>query len=438
MSEPTPAGTTALARLAGRLGPFRHSPFAVYWAGGLLSNLGTWLQTVAGSVYVYELTGSALAVGILNFAGFLPILLFSVFGGVISDRFDRRRVVVWSSVASGLVATLLAVLTFAGAVNEVLLIAVAFAINTSWALAKPSMIAMLPGLVPRDEVTDAVGLNALQFVLGQIIGPLIAALVLATAGVAWAFTVNALTFLGPVIAMVYLERSGLGAGAGRVAAQAGRAAVSATAFIREQRWVLALLAGVVATSAPLEVIRTISPALVVEGLGEPGSAAGLIVAAQSVGSAIALLVFVPLRKRGWSQPMAAVGLALQALGLVVTAFAPNLAVAAVAVGLNGFGFSLCFPILTGTLQAEVPDDVRGRVMAFHQMAHLGNRPAAALAVGGAATVVGAQWAVLVGVVLAPIGLLATRRAWRALGSATSSAEADAATRAAAANEAGTA
>ncbi len=418
VTEPTPAGTTALARLSGRLGPFRHRPFAVYWAGGLLSNLGTWLQTVAASVYVYELTDSALAVGILNFAGFLPILLFSVFGGMISDRYDRRQVVIWSSIGSGVVATLLAALTFAGTVTEMLLIAVSFTLNTSWALAKPSMIAMLPGLVPRDEVTDAVGLNALQFVLGQIIGPLIAALVLATAGVAWAFTANALTFVGPVVAMIYLQRLGLGAGAGRVAARAGQASVSATSFIREQRWVLALLAGVVATSAPLEVIRTISPALVVEGLGEPGSAAGLIVAAQSVGSAIGLLVFVPLRKRGWSQRMAAVGLALQAAAITITAFAPNLPVAAGAVALNGFGFSLCFPILTGTLQAEVPDHVRGRVMAFHQMAHLGNRPAAALAVGAAASVVGAQWAVLVGVVLAPIGLFATRRAWRALGAST--------------------
>ena len=86
--------------LAGRLGPFRHRPFAIYWAGGLLSNLGTWLQTVAASVFVYQLTGSALAVGILSFAGFVPILLFSVLGGVISDRYDRRRVVIVFSLLS--------------------------------------------------------------------------------------------------------------------------------------------------------------------------------------------------------------------------------------------------------------------------------------------------------------------------------------------------
>lgn len=404
------------SRFAGRLGPFRHRPFAAYWAGGLLSNLGTWLQAVAGSIFIYQLTGSALAVGILNFAGFLPILLFSLAGGVISDRFDRRSIVIWTHVVSGVLAASLAAVTLLGTASAIHLIVVAFALNTTYAIAKPAIISMLPGLVPRDEVTDAVGLNTLQFILGQVIGPLIATIVIATAGAGWAFAVNALTFLGPILSMLYLRRLGVGATQAERSAARGAAIpqVSATAYVREQRWILALLAGVVAASAPLEIIRTLSPALVVEGLGEPESAAGLIVAAQSVGSAVALTVFVPLRKRGWSERMAALGLLLQAAGLVGTALAGSLAAAAFAVGLVGFGFSLSFPVLTGALQVEVPDHVRGRVMAFHQMCHLGNRPIAALAVGGLATVLGAPVAVLAGLVLTPIGLVATDRAWRQL------------------------
>ena len=102
------------------------------------------------------------------------------------------------------------------------------------------------------------------------------------------------------------------------------------------------------------------------------------------------------------------------MGLVGIAVAPTLPVAVVAVGMVGFGFSLSFPVLTGTLQLEVPDAVRGRIMAYHQTAHLGNRPIAALLVGGLAAAVGAQPAAIAGAVLAPIGLLATRRAWRML------------------------
>jgi MFS family permease len=382
----------------------------------LLSNLGTWLQTVAGSIFVYQLTGSALAVGLLNFAGFLPIFLFSVAGGVVSDRFDRRTIVIWTHLLSGLLAAVLALVTFAGLATEVHLVVVFFALNTAYAIAKPSIIAILPGLVPRDEVTDAVGLNTLQFILGQVSGPIIAAIVMATAGAGWAFTINALTYLGPILSMVYLRRRGLGAQEPVPTGTDRRPVAGVGSFVRDQPWVLRLLVGIVAVSAPLEVIRTLSPAIVVEGLGEPESTAGLVVAAQSVGSALALAVFVPFRRRGWSQHMVSLGLVLQAVGLGGTALAPDLGMAVVSVALVGFGFSLCFPVLTGTLQLEVPDALRGRIMAFHQTAHLGNRPLTALLFGGLATVAGAQPAVVAGAVLAPIGLLATRRAWRLLGS----------------------
>lgn len=414
-STPPPDAPTP-SRRGDRFGPFRHRPFAIYWAGGLLSNLGTWLQTVAGSIFVYQLTGSALAVGILNFAGFLPIFLFSILGGVVSDRFDRRRIVIWTHVLSGILAGGLALVTFMGAASELHLIVAYFALNTAYAIAKPSIIAMLPGLVPRDELTDAVGLNTLQFILAQISGPIIAALVMATAGAGWAFTINALTYLGPILSMLYLGRRGLGSREEDPARPDGRpaASMSAGTFVREQPWVIALLAGIVSVSAPLEVIRTLSPAIVVEGLHQPDSTAGVVVAAQAVGSALALTVFVPMRRRGWSRHMVAIGLILQAIGLVGTAVAPTLAVAVVAVGLVGFGFSLCFPVLTGTLQLEVPDAVRGRVMAFHQTAHLGNRPITALLAGGLAAAVGAQQAAIAGAILAPIGLIATRRAWRIL------------------------
>ena len=410
-----PSGGAAPPR-ASRLGPFRHRPFAIYWAGGFLSNVGSWLQAVTGSIVVYQLTGSAFAVGLLNFVGYLPIFLFSIAGGVVSDRFDRRRVVIVTHVISGAVAATLALLTFTGHAGEVHLIVAFFLLNTIYAIAKPSIIAILPALVPKAEVTDAVGLNTLQFILGQITGPVLAAIVLATAGAGWAFTINALTFLGPIVSMLYLQRRGVGAQAARTVDRDGRTTptVSAGTFVRSQPWVIAMLVGIVSVSAPLEIIRTLSPAIVVEGLGEPESAAGLVVAAQSVGSALALIAFVPLRRRGWSRRMAGLGLALQAGGLLGAAFAPSLSAALVAVALIGFGFSLCFPVLTGTLQLEVPDGLRGRVMAFHQTAHLGNRPLTALLFGAIAVIVGAQHAAIGGALLAPLGLYASRRAWRSL------------------------
>jgi MFS family permease len=390
-------------------------PFSVYWAGGLLSNIGTWLQAVVGSVFVYDRTGSALAVGILNFATFLPILIFSVWGGQISDRFDRRHITVVTHAISLTIGAALAVLTFTGNVTEVHVIATAFLLQTSWAIAKPSVISMLPVLVPRAQLTEAVGLNTLQFMLAQLVGPVLATILLGTAGYALAFSINALTFLGPILSMLYLYSRGLGGRAARARRLAGaEPPLGLIAYIRSQPWIASVLVGVVATSAVVEIIRTTAPVLVTTRLGLPSSETGLIVAATSIGMMTGILASVPLGRRGYARTMAPVGLAFQLVGLLVVSTATQMTVAAPAVALIGCGFSFCFPVLTSTLQTEVPDAMRGRLMSIHQMAHLGNRPFAALAAGAIAASFGVPAAALAGVVLAPIGLLAVRAAWRGL------------------------
>src|SRR2546430_2716630 len=126
-----PAAVETMSQVRSRLGPFAASAFAIYWSGGLVSNIGTWLQNVVGSVFVYERTGSALAVGLLNFATFAPMLLFSVFGGVISDRFDRRLVVVVTHLFSLAAASALAVLSVLGTLEPVHVVVTAFVLQTS-------------------------------------------------------------------------------------------------------------------------------------------------------------------------------------------------------------------------------------------------------------------------------------------------------------------
>jgi MFS family permease len=396
-----------------RLGPFAHRGFTAFWIGGFISNIGTWLQTVAASVYVFQITGSAFAVGVLNFASFLPVFLFSLVGGVVGDRFDRRLVVIVTHSTSVVFAAILAVVSFSGGASELDVIVIAFALNTSWAIAKPAYVSIVPAIVPKDQITEAVGLNTLQFVIGQMVGPILAAILIATVGVSWAFAVNALTYLAPMVAMAYLWHLRLGGGTASTNRKRGEVKIDVVPYVRSHRWVLFLLVGVIAISAPIEVIRTLSPALA-QALGSPASDAGLIVAAQSIGSAIALLAFIPIQRAGRSRQLAGLGLAIQAVGIVATFLAQGLALALAGGALMGFGFSLCFPVLTSTLQAEVPDGVRGRVMALHQMSHLGNRPFAALAAGVAAVAIGVQPATLIGLVLTPIGFVAARRAWRGL------------------------
>lgn len=397
-----------------RLGPFRHRPFTAYWLGGMVSNSGTWLQSVAGSVYVYDRTGSALAVGILNFATFLPILLFSVWGGRVSDRFDRRGVVVATHAVSGIATLALAIGIALGVSSELHVIATAFLLQTAWAFAKPSLQAMLPDLVPRSELEEAVGLNTLQFISGQLAGPVTATLILATLGPAWAFGVNAVTFLAPILAMAYLARHGLGGGAGAARRRAAAATGGIVAHIRREPWMAYALLVVVCTSAVFEIIRTTAPVLVSERLGAATSTAGILVASQSVGSALGVLAFIPLKRRALLRPVASIGLVLQAVGLVSLAFATTMPAALLSVIPMGMGFTLSFNVVTAALQGEVPDALRGRLMSLHQMALLGNRPFTALAAGAIAASFGVPAALLAGTLLPPVGLYAIRSAWRRL------------------------
>ena len=156
---------------------------------------------------------------------------------------------------------------------------------------------------------------------------------------------------------------------------------------------------------------------VAEGLGQPESAAGILVAALSVGSAVTLLMFVPLRRRRLTRLSATIGVLIQAIGLLITALAGDLAVASLGVWLVGAGFSFTFNELTGSLQERIPDTLRGRIMSYHQIAFIGVRPFVAIAVGTLAAIVTAQAASLAGIVLAPVGLLGIRSAWRWLGGA---------------------
>src|SRR5258708_11403740 len=119
-----------------RLGPFAHTAVTVLWSGGLVSNIGTWLQNVVASVFVYDRTGSALAVGLLNFVSFAPLLIFSVTGGSISDRFDRRLIAIVTQSISLVVSAALAVLALSGNANDYHVAVTAFLLQTSWTIAK--------------------------------------------------------------------------------------------------------------------------------------------------------------------------------------------------------------------------------------------------------------------------------------------------------------
>ncbi|HZL43407.1 MAG TPA: MFS transporter, partial [Verrucomicrobiae bacterium] len=181
------------------LGVLRHRAFLIFWLGALISNVGNWTENAAQSWAVTTQTvGSphqGLLVETLQFADFCPVLLLALIAGVISDRVNRRVWIIILQSAACVLGAGLAVAAFMGRATPWLVITFTFLEGIVWALNGPVILAIVPSLVPRAELHRALALNSVQFNMARLCGPMLAAALIGTVGVAGAFTFNAFTFI---------------------------------------------------------------------------------------------------------------------------------------------------------------------------------------------------------------------------------------------------
>jgi MFS family permease len=358
--------------------PFRSRDFRWYWFGGLVSNAGTWLQNVSGSVYVLDHTHSTVLVGVLNLATFIPVFLFSVPGGVLADRHDRRMIVTLMSLASigfGLVVTICSV---TGTLNAWTLIAMAFCFGSAYSISKPAMTAMLPAIVPESDIAHATAINTLQFNVGQIGGSSLSALLLAVGSYSWAFGVNTVSFVGPIVAMTMVRPA---AELGRkVAAKGGGR--EGMRFVLRSPVILPILGAVILSNAAGECLRTITPAMSERVLHAPNSTTGIIIAVYSAGATAGVATFGLLSRRVPGYALLVGAFVIQAAGLLGSGLSRTPWLSAVSAFPIGLGLAFNIPILSGGLLRLSPDEFRGRVMSFFNIAMLGLRPLFALTAGG--------------------------------------------------------
>ncbi|MDQ6716625.1 MAG: MFS transporter, partial [Actinomycetota bacterium] len=185
------------------LRPLRHRDFALVWSAALVSNIGSWMQTVAVGVLVTHLTHQAGWTGLVAAAAFLPIGLLSPVGGAMADRVNRRRWLLGTTMGETFFATLLAVLAATGHATPLAVTLAVLGGGTMAALGFPAYQAILPDLVPRDELLGAISLSSAQYNLGRVVGPALAGLVLAAGSYTWAFAINAISY-GAVLGALLL------------------------------------------------------------------------------------------------------------------------------------------------------------------------------------------------------------------------------------------
>jgi len=184
---------------------FRHRDFAVFWSGNFLSNIGTWMQTVALGWLVLEITDSAWMVGVNGFVSAAPTLLFTLIGGAIADRVDRRRLMLVMQSGMLALALLLGTLTLLEKIDLRSILVIAFLSGLAMAINYPAYQALYPELVEEEDLLNAVALNSAQFNIARAVGPTVAGLALGTVGVAACFYLNAVSFLGLIVALLIIR-----------------------------------------------------------------------------------------------------------------------------------------------------------------------------------------------------------------------------------------
>jgi MFS family permease len=177
---------------------FESRDFRLMWAGACTSSIGTWMQKLAQSWLVFQLSGSAFMLGLDSFLGEIPIFLLALYAGVVADRMDRRRLLIASQMLQMSCAFTLATLFALGRAEVWHILSLSFVVGTAQAFGAPAYQSLLPSLVPREHLPNAIAMNSIQFNVARLVGPAVGGLTLSTLGAAWCFGLNGLSYVAVI------------------------------------------------------------------------------------------------------------------------------------------------------------------------------------------------------------------------------------------------
>ena len=356
----------------------RNRNFRLFWSGNFLSNIGTWMQNVAQGWLVLLLTNSAFWLGVVGFAGSIPFLFFTLFGGVIADRADKRRLLIYTQTAMMLLAFLLAALAWFKVITIWEVAAIAFLNGVTMSMNAPSYQAMVPKLVKREDLTNAIALNSAQFNMSRILGPSLGGYAMIVLGVAGNFFLNGVSFLAVLWALMRIEYP--------IEPPAKHESIWASlrggfAYLRSERQMLILIWMIVAVSLLGIPFLTFIPYFAKVQLNAGESGLGWLLAGSGAGAVLAAMAVASmgvLRHRGRVVTLCGVIFFLAIIGFCYSrSFALSECLAFVE-GFNGILMISCFNV---TIQHLSSDEMRGRVMSIYATAFLGLPPLGSLLAG---------------------------------------------------------
>ncbi len=383
-----------------------HPNYRLWFFGQMISLFGTWMQATAQGFLVYQLTGSPTYLGLVGFAGGVPSWIFTLYGGVVADRISRRTLLLITQTIMMLLAFGLAVLVATGTVVPWHIAALAFALGVANAFDAPARLSFVRELVEREDMTNAIALNATMFNIGSFAGPAVAGLAYALIGPAWCFGLNGLSFLGVITALLLMRIAPQQRQATRASAlhelREGLRYIIGTPVVRT----LILLVG--ATSLFGISFATLFPVWATDILRGDAATNGLLQSARGLGALISALIIASLGRFTFKGRLLTLGLFLFPILLIVFALVRFLPLALLILVTTGMAVILIMNLANALVQSLVPDNLRGRVMAVYSMTFFGTMPLGALWAGWVAEIAGAPTAMISGAVA---GLLVAILIW---------------------------
>ena len=375
----------------------KHYNYRLWFVGQVVSLVGTWMQSTAQGYLIYQITHSPAYLGMVGFVGGAPSLLFTLFGGVIADRLPRRRLLVITQTSMMILAFILATLTFTHMVRPWHIIILAFLLGVANAFDAPARTSFVLELVDRETMTNAIALNSTMFNIATVVGPSVAGLTYAAIGPAWCFTLNGLSFIAVIIALL-LMRIKLEAQPARRAAALAELG-EGIRYVLRNRIILSLIGSVGIVSVFGIGMMNLLPAWATDVLHGDVTTNGWLVSARGFGSLISALMLAywgtrKLRGRLWTY-----GAFIMPVMLFVFAWIRWLPFSLVTLLGVGWGFMMVTNNSQAIVQSLVPDALRGRVMGVYTLVFFGSMPIGSLLAGTVAQWIGEPVTVMLGAAL---------------------------------------
>ena len=387
-----------------RAGLLRDPAVGPLITGRTLSTLAVWFTNIAAAILVYELTRSASAVALITTAQFAPQLLVVPLTGARADRADRARQMLAGTLVtasgSALLVTWSLTVGLTRASDAVVVGAAAALTGIGFAIGGPASQSLIPALVRPDELADALALTSLPIMVARATGPAVGAILYVRVGATATFGVSLALHLVMVTVLIAIRRRLAVERTAQVGDGRARAALQ---YVLDHRRAGLALVGVGMIGVGVDPVVTLAPPLA-DLLGGPSELVGRLASAFGVGTAVGYAVLSRVRRALGLERLGATGLRVMASGLLVAAAAPSAGASAVVValaglGLAGTGMPLALNAYTTVIQADLPDGLRGRVMALWSMAFIGSRPLAATLDGAVADAAGVRAALVVAALL---------------------------------------